>query len=101
MKPSTRRRVAQIQKLRKRVGFDCDYLDDLNEEELKFLEAFAERYYSGHPDQPTEHKKEANRRRNSVRNEAIFFVNSSVVADSINDLDPEKILLLKEELKKK
>lgn len=83
------------------AGFDVDYLQKLNGDELAFLEDFARKYYGGDPQQPMAHKKEANQRRyRAERADAMGRADfGSIDFDSeLNISTPESYLLLKEEL---
>lgn len=87
-----------------RSGFDMDYLEGLSDENAALMLSFAENYYGGKREgQNEEHRREANRRRNAANRSDIQTnycddLGEEHAAEGIDYLDPETLLLLKEEL---
>ena len=84
---------------RRHVAADYDYLTSLNELESQFLERFSRGFYDGERRCcATEADfKEANRRRYRSKNtDALLKISAVEVVEVVDNLDPEKILLILE-----
>ena len=78
------------------TGFDCDYLDKLNTEELEFMEGFAREFYEGSSDD-AQQRKAGNRRRYSAKQaDALRLAGELSPTVLVDDLNPEKLLCLLE-----
>lgn len=97
------RHLKFLQRRHSQTGFDSDYIDKLGPEALAWLDEFARGYYDGDPSQSQEHKKEANQRRYRAKSADVMSKISDVAESvvSVDDLDPEKLLMLKEQLSHK
>lgn len=97
-----RKNIKFLKKRHKVTGFDSDYIDKLNDDELKFMEEFARNYYDGEDPDP-DYRAESNYRRYRAKKADAMSMASSkgveVLSDMlVDDLDPEKILQIKEDL---
>lgn len=94
------------------VDYDEQYLNSLSPEELEFLAQFTDEYYAGAD--PTLHterlgkaraqecKRTTNKARYKRGQDALADIPTEFTGDTlVNDLDPEKELLLDEQLTKK
>lgn len=96
---NSQRNLNFLKKRHSLSGFDSDYVDKLGDAESAWLERFSRNYYDGlRAGQSEDHFKEANRRRyRSKVTDAmtkIGFSLEDVDSESIDNLDPEKILLM-------
>jgi hypothetical protein len=83
----------------RQTGADYDYLTKLTSEQLSWLEQFTRRYYNAENEADPVLRKEANRRRYSAKNaDAMRIARSyeNLDTNNIDDLDPEKLVLLAE-----
>jgi len=98
---SSQRNLNFLKKRHALAGFDSDYIGKLNSAEVVWFEQFSRNYYDGLRDgQSEENFKEANRRRYRAKvADALSKVVLSFEAaptDVVDDLDPEKILMILE-----
>ena len=90
-------KLKAMQKSHEQTGFDSDYLDRSSLEELEFMLEFSREYYDGTKGAP-ESKRQANSRRYKAKQSDAMSRADYFPIPKIDDMDPEKHLLLKESL---
>jgi hypothetical protein len=83
----------------RQTGLDVDYAEKLDIDSLRFLEAEMRRFYNGEGCVDEKEKKEANKRRYRAQQADAMGVSNygDDFTTTVDDLDPEKLLLIKEE----